>query len=328
MIRDIKYGLVPNGYSGFDNRPLYNSVDASLLLFEVVKKYLDYTKDDKFIQEEIYFKLESIINNYINGIDVDDNNIYLDSDYLLVSGTENTQNTWMDAKIGEYAVTPRNGKAVEVNSMWYNSLMIMADLTNKMGKKSDVKKYRQLAENCKIAFNNRFYNGRRKSLYDVLGDSKIRPNQLFAFSLSYPIMDPNSEIANNVINTVEKKLLNQYGLKTLAKGEENYVEVYEGDPKKRDMSYHQGITWTWLLGLYFNMLKNQEKFAKLKKQKQEISEKIESLRKQVFDTFKKEIDERGCIGGIAELYDSKKPFAPKGAVNQAWSVAEILRIIV
>lgn len=197
-----------------------------------------------------------------------------------------------------------------------------------MGKKSDVKKYRQLAENCKIAFNNRFYNGRRKSLYDVLGDSKIRPNQLFAFSLSYPIMDPNSEIANNVINTVEKKLLNQYGLKTLAKGEENYVEVYEGDPKKRDMSYHQGITWTWLLGLYFNMLKNQEKFAKLKKQKQEISEKIESLRKQVFDTFKKEIDERGCIGGIAELYDSKKPFAPKGAVNQAWSVAEILRIIV
>ena len=328
MIRDIKYGLVPNGYSGFDNRPLYNSVDASLLLFEVVKKYLDYTKDDKFIQEEIYFKLESIINNYINGIDVDDNNIYLDSDYLLVSGTENTQNTWMDAKIGEYAVTPRNGKVVEVNSMWYNSLMIMADLTNKMGKKSDVKKYRQLAENCKIAFNNRFYNGRRKSLYDVLGDSKIRPNQLFAFSLSYPIMDPNSEIANNVINTVEKKLLNQYGLKTLAKGEENYVEVYEGDPKKRDMSYHQGITWTWLLGLYFNTLKNQEKFAKLKKQKQEISEKIDGFRKQVFDTFKKEIDERGCIGGIAELYDSKKPFAPKGAVNQAWSVAEILRIIV
>ena len=328
MIRDIKYGLVPNGYSGFDNRPLYNSVDASLLLFEVVKKYLNYTKDDKFIQEEVYLKLESIINNYINGIDVDDNNIYLDSDYLLVSGTENTQNTWMDAKIGEYAVTPRNGKAVEVNSMWYNSLMIMADLTNKMGKKSDVKKYKQLAENCKIAFNNRFYNGRRKSLYDVLGDSKIRPNQLFAFSLSYPVIDPNSEIANNVINTVEKKLLNQYGLKTLAKGEENYVEVYEGDPKKRDMSYHQGITWTWLLGLYFNTLKNQEKFAKLKKQRQEISEKIDGFRKQVFDTFKKEIDERGCIGGIAELYDSRKPFAPKGAVNQAWSVAEILRIIV
>ena len=329
MIRDIKYGLVPNGYSGFDNRPLYNSVDASLLLFEDVKKYLDYTKDEKFIQEEVYAKLETIINNYINGIDIDNNNIYLDtSDYLLVSGTENTQNTWMDAKIGEYAVTPRNGKAVEVNSMWYNSLMIMAELTNKMGQKSNVKKYKQLAENCKISFNNRFYNARRKSLYDVLGDSKIRPNQLFAFSLSYPIIDPNSEIADNVINTVEKKLLNQYGLKTLAKGEENYVEIYEGDGKKRDMSYHQGITWTWLLGLYYNALKNKEKHTKLKKQKQEIKEKIENFRNKTLETFKKEIDERGCIGGIAELYDSKKPFAPKGAINQAWSVSEILRIIV
>ena len=157
-----------------------------------------------------------------------------------------TQNTWMDAKIGDYAVTPRNGKAVEINSMWYNSLMIMANLTNKMGKKTDVRKYKKLAENCKIAFNNRFYNARRKSLYDVLGDNKIRPNQLFAFSLTYPIIEPNSEIANNVINTVEKKLLNPYGLKTLAKGEENYVEVYEGDGKRRDLSYHQGITWTWL----------------------------------------------------------------------------------
>ena len=329
MIRDIKYGLVPNGYSGFDNRPLYNSVDASLLLFEDIKKYLDYTKDEKFIQEEVYAKLETIINNYINGIDIDNNNIYLDtSDYLLVSGTENTQNTWMDAKIGEYAVTPRNGKAVEVNSMWYNSLMIMAELTNKIGQKSNVKKYKQLAENCKISFNNRFYNARRKSLYDVLGDSKIRPNQLFAFSLSYPIIDPNSEIADNVINTVEKKLLNQYGLKTLAKGEENYVEIYEGDGKKRDMSYHQGITWTWLLGLYYNTLKNKEKHTKLKKQKQEIKEKIENFRNKTLETFKKEIDERGCIGGIAELYDSKKPFAPKGAINQAWSVSEILRIIV
>ena len=151
-----------------------------------------------------YGKLIDIIDNYIQGIDVDNNNIYLDSDYLLVSGTEMTQNTWMDAKIGDYAVTPRNGKAVEINSMWYNSLMIMANLTNKMGKKTDVRKYKKLAENCKIAFNNRFYNARRKSLYDVLGDSKIRPNQLFAFSLTYPIIEPNSEIANNVINTVEK----------------------------------------------------------------------------------------------------------------------------
>ena len=327
MIRDIKYGLVPNGYSGFDNRPLYNSVDASLLLFEQVQKYIEYTKDEDFVRENIYPKLIDIIDNYIQGIDVDNNNIYLDSDYLLVSGTEMTQNTWMDAKIGDYAVTPRNGKAVEINSMWYNSLMIMANLTNKMGKKTDVRKYKKLAENCKIAFNNRFYNARRKSLYDVLGDSKIRPNQLFAFSLTYPIIEPNSEIANNVISTVEKKLLNSYGLKTLAKGEENYVEVYEGDGTRRDLSYHQGITWTWLLGIYYNTLLNQLKFAKQKKEKQELEKKIEEFRNRTLETFENEIDSRGCIGGIAEIYDSKKPFEPKGAVLQAWSVAEILRII-
>ena len=327
MIRDIKYGLVPNGYSGFDNRPLYNSVDASLLLFEQVQKYIEYTKDEDFVRENIYPKLIDIIDNYIQGIDVDNNNIYLDSDYLLVSGTEMTQNTWMDAKIGDYAVTPRNGKAVEINSMWYNSLMIMANLTNKMGKKTDVRKYKKLAENCNIAFNNRFYNARRKSLYDVLGDSKIRPNQLFAFSLTYPIIEPNSEIANNVISTVEKKLLNSYGLKTLAKGEENYVEVYEGDGKRRDLSYHQGITWTWLLGIYYNTLLNQLKFARQKKEKQELEKKIEEFRNRTLETFENEIDSRGCIGGIAEIYDSKKPFEPKGAVLQAWSVAEILRII-
>ena len=327
MIRDIKYGLVPNGYSGFDNRPLYNSVDASLLLFEQVQKYIEYTKDEDFVRENIYPKLIDIIDNYIQGIDVDNNNIYLDSDYLLVSGTEMTQNTWMDAKIGDYAVTPRNGKAVEINSMWYNSLMIMANLTNKMGKKTDVRKYKKLAENCKIAFNNRFYNARRKSLYDVLGDNKIRPNQLFAFSLTYPIIEPNSEIANNVISTVEKKLLNSYGLKTLAKGEENYVEVYEGDGKRRDLSYHQGITWTWLLGIYYNTLLNQLKFAKQKKEKQVLEKKIEEFRNRTLETFEKEIDSRGCIGGIAEIYDSKKTFEPKGAVLQAWSVAEILRII-
>ena len=326
MVRDIKYGLVPNGYSGFDNRPLYNSVDASLLLFEQVQKYLEYTKDEQFIRDEIYPKLVEIIENYIEGIDVDNNNIYLDSDYLLVSGTETTQNTWMDAKIGDYAVTPRNGKAVEINSMWYNSLMIMADLTNKMGKKSDVKVYKKLAENCKIAFNNRFYNARRKSLYDVLGDSKIRPNQLFAFSLTYPIIDPTSEVAENVINTVEKKLLNPYGLKTLAKGEENYVDIYQGDGKRRDLSYHQGITWTWLLGIYYNTLKNKLKYAKTKKQKQETEEKIKKFREDTIKTFAKEINERGAIGSIAEIYDSKKPYEPKGAVSQGWSVAEILRI--
>ena len=327
MTRDIKYGLVPNGYSGYDNRPLYNSVDASLLLFEQIQKYLDYTDDMEFIEEELYEKLENIIDNYCIGIDVDDNNIYLDTDGLIVSGTQDTQNTWMDAKYDGKAVTPRNGKAVEINTLWYNANMIMNKLAKKTKHLIKARKYKELAERCKISFNNRFYNPKKKCLFDVIGDDKIRPNQLFALSLTYPIIDPTSDIAVNIIQTVEKKLLNPYGLKTLAKGEENYVEVYEGSPYKRDISYHQGITWVWLLGLYYNSLKNMEKEAENEEIKQQLRDKIEKFVDKTNKTFQKEIYENGCIGSIAELYDSKKPQLPKGAVAQGWSIAEVFRII-
>lgn len=326
MMRDIKYGLVPNGYSGFDNRPLYNSVDASLLLFEQIQKYLEYTGDDEFV-EEILDKLETIIENYIKGIDVDNNNIYLDTDHLIVSGTENTQNTWMDAKVDGVAVTPRNGKAVEINSMWYNSLKIMENLCKKYGKKTKAKKYAELAQMAKNSFEDKFYNGRRKCLYDVLGDSKIRPNQLFALSLTYPIIDPNSEIAQNIIKIVEKKLLNSYGLQSLAKGEQGYVPVYKGNSHDRDMIYHQGITWTWLLGIYYNSLKNMLKSAKTKTKKLELEVKLAEFKESVLATFEKEVYNRGCVGSIAEIYDSTKPHEPKGAFSQAWSVAEVLRIL-
>ena len=327
MVRDIKYGLVPNGYSGYDNRPLYNSVDASLLLFEQIQKYLEYTKDIKFVEENLYEKLEDIIDNYSGKIDIDNNNIYLDSDGLISSGTEDTQNTWMDAKYNGIAVTPRNGKTVEINAMWYNANKIMANISQKLKYRTKAKKYNEIADKCKESFEKKFYNSRRKSLYDVLGDSKIRPNQLFALSLTYPIIEPNSEKAKNIINTVEKKLLNNYGLKTLAKGEQNYVEIYEGDCYKRDTSYHQGITWPWLLGLYYNALKNMLKEEKDKKEKIKISDKIDAFIEKTDKTFKKELYENGCIGSISELYDSKKPQLPKGAFAQAWSVAEIFRII-
>ncbi len=362
MVRDIKYGLVPNGYSGFDNRPLYNSADASLLLFEQIKKYINYTGDYEFVKENLYSKLEKVIDGYIKGIDVDNNNIYLDSDYLIVSGTENTQNTWMDAKTNGIAATPRNGKAVEINSLWYNSLMIMSELTAKLEGtmnfaenekqnneneiKAKIKKYKDLARKCKKSFNEKFYNAKRKCLYDVVSscknsedtnnndkkceeknsDGKIRPNQLFALSLTYPVIDPNSEKAYNIVNVVEKKLLNNYGLKSLAKGEPNYIEIYEGDSFKRDMSYHQGITWTWLLGLYFDVLRNMIKAEKRKTYKTELENKLNDFTSKISKTFTKEIEQRGCIGSIAEIYDSVRPYEPKGAIAQAWSVAEILRI--
>ena len=327
FIRDMKYGLVPNGYSGFDNRPLYNSVDASLLLFEQVKKFLNYTGDYKFVKDNLYIKMKEIIEAYKGRIDIDDNNIYLDEDNLIYSGTPQTQNTWMDAKYLNIPATPRNGKVVEVNSLWYNALKIMEELTNQYENKELAKQYKELAYSTKKSFVEKFYNKKRKCLYDVLGDSKIRPNQLFALSLTYSIIEEESQMKKEIIETVSKKLLNNYGLKTLAKGEKEYIDVYSGDSFKRDMSYHQGITWPWLLGLYYNAIKNMIKTAKNKTEKKYYetlkSELIETTKK----TFKKAINEDDMVGSISELYDSKKPQLPKGAPAQAWSVAEIYRIM-
>ena len=326
FIRDIKFGLVPNGYSGFDNRPLYNSVDASLLLFEQIQKYLKYTNDYKFI-ENFYPKLKEVIEAYSKGIDIDDNNIYLDEDNLISSGTEKTQNTWMDAKYLGMPATPRNGKVVEVNALWYNALKILEDLANKFENKNTAEVYKKMAEKTKKSFNEKFYNKKRKCLYDVLGDSKIRPNQLFALSLTYPVIDCASEEAKNIFDVVTTKLLNNYGLKTLAKGEQNYIEVYDGDGFKRDMSYHQGITWPWLLGLYYNSLKNIIKATKNKEDKKQYEQKLKEFIKTTKETFVYALDNDGIIGSISELYDSKKPQLPKGALAQAWSIAEVFRII-
>lgn len=327
-VRDIKFGLVPNGYSGYDNRPLYNSVDSSLLLVEQIYKYLKYTGDYKFVQEEIYDKLVIVIENYTKGIDFDNNNIFLDKDGLISSGTENTQNTWMDAKYGDHCFTPRNGKTVEVNAMWYNALKIMQELSNKFGKRKQAKKYEELANTCQKSFEEKFYNKKKKCLYDVIGDGKIRPNQLFAVSLTYPIIEPNGAVAEEMFETVTKKLLNKYGLKTLAKGEKGYIDIYEGDSFKRDSSYHQGITWPWLLGLYYDTINNKIKFEKDRSKKKELQKQKEEFVANVRKTFEKEMYERGTIGTIAEIYDSKAPYLPKGTMSQAWSIAEILRIII
>ena len=326
LIRDIKYGLVPNGYSGFDSRPLYNSSDASLLLFEAIYKYLKYTNDTAFVKG-IYTRLKYIIKSYIEGIEIDNNNIYLDDDYLMVSGTPNTQNTWMDAKYGDFCFTPRNGKAVEINALWYNALKIMQELSGICDDKEETNQYKQLAEDTKISFINKFYNKRRKCLYDVIGDGKIRPNQLFALSLSFPVIEGDSEIAENVMNVVDKKLLTNYGIRTLAKGEPNYVEVYEGDAFKRDASYHQGPAWPWLLGLYYDALKNMIKVESSKAKKQELIEKLEEFCKTIEEAFFKVIDRDGVMGSFAEIYDTKEPFSSKGTPAQAWSVAEVYRII-
>ena len=307
---------------------MYNSVDASLLLFEEVKKFLSYTNEYEWVRENIYPSLVKIMNAYQGKIDIDGNNIYMDEDFLISSGTENIQNTWMDAKIGDFVVTPRNGKAVEVNSMWYNALKIMEELTILMRGKEESKRYADLAKKCKKSFNEKFYNKKRKCLHDVLGDSRIRPNQLFATSLSYQVLDVTSDEAKEMLATVEKKLLTPYGLRTLAKGEVGYTEKYEGDMTKRDMSYHQGIIWPWLLGLYYDTLRNMIKAEKNKTSKKELENKLNEFKADVKKTFVKEINEGESVGSICEIYDiENRKYMAQGAKFQAWSVGEIFRII-
>lgn len=325
--RDIKFGLVPNGYSGYDNRPLYNSVDSSLLLFEQVNKYLRYTGDYDFIKENLYEKLVTVITSYSNGIDLDNNNIYIDKDGLLVSGTEDTQNTWMDVKINGFAVTPRNGKVVEINALWYNALKTMENLAKKFGDTVVEKNCKKVANKHKKVYNEKFYNPKKKCLYDVLGDDKIRPNQLFALSLTYPVWDLKSETAKEIFYTVKKKLLLKHGLRTLSKDAKEYVPIYEGDSFKRDMTYHQGVSWPWLLGLYYDSLKNLIKAEKDKKVKKDLEQELNEFVETTYKTFEKEVKKEDCIGGISEIYDAKSPYKARGTFSQGWSTSEVLRIV-
>ena len=325
--KDLKCGLVPNGYSETDNKPLYNSADASLLLFEQVNKFLQYTKDYDFIKENIYENLKDIIENYSQGIDLENNNIYIAEDMLLSSGTETTQNTWMDAKIGNFAVTPRNGKVVELNSLWYNALKTLENLANKFEDKDVENRCRKAANKHQKAFEEQFYNKKKKSLYDVIGDDKIRPNQLFSISCTYPVIKPSSEIGKTIFKTVTTKLLTKYGLRTLAKGENGYIPYYEGDPVKRDMSYHQGIVWVWPIGLYHDAFKNIIDDEKDRLEKEKLKIEYEKFIKNVYSSFKTEINAEEGIGSISEVYSSQTPFKPGGTFAQAWSVSEVLKIV-
>lgn len=327
FVRDIKFGLVPNGYSGFDNRPLYNSADASLLLFEQVNKYLQYTKNYDFIKENIYEKLKDIVTNYSKGIDLDNNNIYIDEDGLLCSGTATTQNTWMDAKIGDFAVTPRNGKVVELNALWYNALRTLENLASKFEEKEVADNCRKVANKHQKVFEEKFYNKKKKSLYDVLGDSKVRPNQLFSISTTNPVIKPSSEIGKTIFKTVTSKLLTKYGLRTLAKGEDGFLPYYEGDSFKRDMSYHQGVVWVWLIGLYHDAFKNIIDDEKDRLEKERLVVEYEKFVKNTYNTFKVEINAEDGIGSISELYNSQTPFKAGGTFAQAWSVSEVLKVI-
>ena len=325
--RDIKYGLIPNGYSGYDSRPLYNSVDSSLLLFEQVQKYIDYTGDYKFIKTNLYHIMKNIIKMFKKGIDVDGSNIFVDKDGLVSAGTENTQLTWMDVKIGTMAVTPRNGKAVEINALWYNALKVTENLAKEFKDEKTLEECKELAKKVKTSFRNKFYNKDKKCLHDVIGDDKVRPNQLFAITLTNPVITLNTIKAKEIFDTATNELVTKYGIATLSKKEKEYVGVYEGDSFRRDMTYHQGVTWPWLTDFYVSAYENIIKVEKDKVKKEELEKSYKKYIEKMKRIYTKALYEDAAIGNLSEIYDSKKPYNPGGTIAQAWSLAMFIKLM-
>lgn len=312
----IKNGLIPNVFPDFGETPAYNTVDASLWFFEAVYNYLNVTDDEEFLKY-IYPKLEEIFNRYSEKKDevLKDNKIpiFCDDDNLIYSGNRNTQLTWMDAKVGDFVVTPRFGKAVEVNALWYNATVIMSELSKRLKKKS---KYLSVAKKIKKSFEDMFWYEEGKYLYDVVNDEgkdkSVRPNQIFALSLNFPVLTGTK--AKKVFEKVAEDLYTPVGLRSLSPKDERYRPIYLGDVWQRDTAYHQGTVWTWPLGGFIKASK------RLKIKDKRYTEK--NIIQNIKYTLKEE-----AIGQISEIFDAEPPFTPRGCYAQAWSVGEILHAI-
>ena len=319
--RYVHHGLVPNMFPDEGLDPLYNTVDASLWYFYSVYKYLEYTKteaDYEFINEEIYPTLEVIVKSYKEGTDF---SIYMDKDYLIHAGGGFDQVTWMDVRVGEWVVTPRHGKPVEINALWYNALKVMEELAVKFG--NDGTEYAELAEKVKASFNKRFWNEKKGCLYDVVDEElmkdksirdndQIRPNQIWAVSLPFTMLPAEKE--KQVVDTVMTHLYGSYGLRSLSYEDEEYKGIYFGELHDRDAAYHQGTVWAFPLGGFISA------YVKVNGNTPESRERARKLIAPLEDHL---MD--GCIGSIAEIFDGDEPHISRGCYAQAWSVGEILR---
>lgn len=306
-----KDGLIPNVFPDGDNEPAYNTVDAALWFFQAVYKYIQYTGDIKFVKDELLAVLKRIIDAYRNGTLF---YIKMDSDSLISAGNEHTQLTWMDAKVGDWVVTPRHGKAVEINALWYNAVMVMSFILEEIGEKND--DYINLAGKIKKSFLNVFWNDNEGCLYDVVNengkDGKIRPNQILSVSLSFPVLE--GKYAKSVVDTVYSRLYTAYGLRTLYHKDPNYRGIYFGDQYQRDGTYHQGTVWVWPLGQFITA------YAKVYRDDKNLAEKLKSFFLPFYDHLTD-----ACIGNISEIFDGNEPLIARGCFAQAWSVSEILR---
>jgi predicted glycogen debranching enzyme len=297
--RYCKNGLIPNAFMDRDSNPIYNTVDASLWYVDRVFQYLKYT-DDKTFLEEIWGTLDLIVECYKNGTDF---NIKMDNDFLISHGPGLT---WMDVKIDDYYPTPRMGKAVEIQALWYNALKVMSNLSELVGKDD---KYYDLSERVKNNFNEQF-----EQVYDVVDnrDLSFRPNQIFLASLDFSMI--NKGLQKHVVDGVREQLVTVFGLRSLSPFDSNYKGSYIGDYNK-DVAYHNGTVWPWLMGPFIRA------FVKVKDREQVWrSFAFDNFLKPMFDVFDGSWD-----GSIYEIFDGDPVYAPRGCVSQAWSVAEILR---
>ncbi|HZS47851.1 MAG TPA: amylo-alpha-1,6-glucosidase, partial [Blastocatellia bacterium] len=314
--KSVSQGMLPNRFPDEGEDPEYNTVDATLWFFEAIRSLLHYTKDALFVKEHLYAVLKEIIDWHVNGTRY---GIKVDEDGLLNSGAPGVQLTWMDARIGDWVVTPRYGKAVEIQALWYNALCAMRDLANRFGEIDRAKQYEDIATKASNSFNNLFWNEAAGCLYDAVNgpenDGSIRPNQILAVSLFHSML--SHERAKRVTEVVERELLTPVGLRSLAKNDPKYAARYEGDMTSRDSVYHQGTVWAWLMGPFITA------YLKVNDRSDQALSRIKSL----LAGFNEHLNE-AMIGHISEIFDGDAPHQPRGCAAQAWSVSEILRAIV
>ena len=313
--RYIRHGIVPNMFPDDNMPPLYNTVDASLWYFYAVYQYLHYNpaaEAEAFVKEQIFPHLKEIISAYEKGTDF---SIYMEDDGLIHAGSGLDQITWMDVRVGDWLATPRHGKPVEINALWYNALRIMESLCEKFDE--DASAYRTRAEQVKESFNAKFWDSANQCLFDVVDgdepDDHIRPNQVYAVSLPFSLLPEEQEKA--VVALVEKELFVGCGLRSLAPDHPDYHGIYCGALAKRDAAYHQGTAWGFLLGGFFS--------AYMKVNHHSSSAAANAVR--MLEPVRKHLTDSGCIGSISEIFDGDAPHNPRGCYAQAWSVGEVLR---
>jgi predicted glycogen debranching enzyme len=306
----VKNGLLPNHFPEGHQEAIYNTVDATFWYFHAIDRYLQHTNDVETLRL-LYPILNSMIDCHIKGTDF---GIHMDpKDHLIIASAEGCQLTWMDAKVDEWVVTPRRGKPVEIQALWFNALKLMESWSHLLNKESQ--RFADLAQKVYTSFNSRFWY-EKGYLFDVIdtpkgNDSSLRPNQIISMSLRFPIL--NQDQWKSVVDIIETKLLTPFGLRTLDPAHKDYHGHYEGSRWERDAAYHQGLVWTWLMGHFIDAWQKVYN----------DSDKTTDFLKP----FEGHLKDAG-IGTISEIFDGDYPYHSRGCIAQAWSVAEVLRCFV